>query len=57
MRKYFILNDGKEANLEDFCREATVCVCEENGGFGREFMYFTKQDLIDMLALFEEGAL
>lgn len=34
--------------------DVLVCVCEENGSFGADFMYFTKQDLLDMLKLFEE---
>ena len=55
--KYIALHNGNEAELyypnrED--EETLVCVCEENGSFGAEFMYFTKQDLLDMLKLFEE---
>ena len=57
MSIYTTLHNGNEAELYYPNREGEetlVCVCEENGSFGAEFMYFTKQDLLDMLKLFEE---
>lgn len=56
MSKYIILHNGNEAELDQPTKageDVLVCVCEENGSFGPEFMYFTKQDLLDMLKLFE----
>ena len=57
VNKYIALHTGNEAELDYPTRvggDVMVCVCEENGSFGADFMYFTKQDLLDMLKLFEE---
>lgn len=54
MNKYTVLDNGNEAELDLGSGDNRVWVCEENGSFGREYMCFTKQDLLDMLKLFEE---
>lgn len=59
MSKYVTLHNGNDAELvvvgvSGDVEWYNICVCEENGSFGAEFMYFTKQDLLDMLKLFEE---
>ena len=59
MSKYVTLHNGNDAKLVVVAVSGDVechniCVCEENGSFGAEFMYFTKQDLFDMLKLFEK---
>ena len=59
MSKYITLHNGNDAKLVVVAVSGDVewhniCVCEENGSFGAEFTYFTKQDLLDMLKLFEK---
>lgn len=54
MSRYVTLDSGNEAELDLGSGDNRVWVCEENGAFGREYTCFTKQDILDMLNLFQE---